>query len=69
LVGQDNPVAVIGKGSGVDNVKHHLENHQIKYTEEQAMEVLMAVKDWGLVHKRLMKDDEFKKLAEEILAD
>jgi len=27
------------------------------------------VKDWGLVHKRLMKDDEFKKLAEETLAD
>lgn len=69
MVGQENPVAVIGKGSGVDNVKHHLENHQIKYTDEQAMEVLMAVKDWGLVHKRLMKDDEFKKLAEEILAD
>jgi hypothetical protein len=33
------------------------------------MELLMAVKDWGLVHKRLMKDDEFKKLAEETLAD
>ena len=69
LVGQENPVAVIGKGSGVDNVKHHLDNHQIKYTDEQAMEILMAVKDWGLVHKRLMKDDEFKKLAEETLAD
>ena len=69
MVGQENPTAVIGKGSGVDNVKHHLDNHQIKYTDEQAMELLMAVKDWGLVHKRLMKDDEFKKLAEEILAD
>jgi len=30
--------------------------------------VLMAVKDWGLIHKRLMNDDEFKKLAEETLS-
>ena len=33
------------------------------------MEVLMAVKDWGLINKRLMGDDEFRKLAEDTLAD
>ena len=69
MVGQSEPEAVIGKGSGIDNVKHFLDKFQIKATEEQAMEVLMAVKDWGLIHKRLMKDDEFRQLAEETLSD
>ena len=68
-MGQSEPEAVIGKGSGIDNVKHFLDKFQIKASEEQAMEVLMEVKDWGLIHKRLMKDDEFRKLAEETLAD
>jgi hypothetical protein len=27
----------------------------------------MAVKDWGLVHKRLMSADEFRVLAEDVL--
>ena len=69
LVGQSEPEAVIGKGSGIDNIKHFLDKFQIKASEEQAMEVLMAVKEWGLVHKRLMKDDEFRQLAEETLSN
>ncbi|MAF47590.1 MAG: hypothetical protein QGH73_14045 [Rhodospirillales bacterium] len=69
MVGQENPIAVIGKGCGIDNVKHYMDKYQIRYTDEQAMEVLMAVKDWGLVHKRLMDDDEFRKLTEDTLAD
>ena len=68
-MGQSEPEVVVGKGAGIDNVKHFLDKFQIKASEEQAMEVLMAVKDWGLIHKRLMKDDEFRKLAEETLAD
>jgi hypothetical protein len=32
------------------------------------MDVLLAVKDWGLKYKRLMSDDEFRKLAEGVLA-
>jgi hypothetical protein len=31
------------------------------------MEVLMAVKDWGLIHKRLMTQDEFNALAKDVL--
>jgi hypothetical protein len=31
------------------------------------MDVLLAVKDWGLKHKRLMTDDEFRKVAEATL--
>jgi isopropylmalate/homocitrate/citramalate synthase len=67
MVGQKNPEAVMGKGSGIDSVKDWLSKAQIRFNDEQAMEVLMAVKDWGLVHKRLMTADEFKKLAETTL--
>ena len=69
MVGQAEPEVVMGKGSGIDSVKDWLAKFQIQANEEQAMEVLMAVKDWGLIHKRLMNDDEFRKLAEEKLAD
>jgi hypothetical protein len=31
------------------------------------MEVLMAVKDWGLIHKRLMSSEEFQALAKDVL--
>ena len=69
MVGQAEPEVVMGKGSGIDSVKDWLNKFQIQATDEQSMEVLMAVKDWGLIHKRLMNDDEFRKLAEETLAD
>jgi isopropylmalate/homocitrate/citramalate synthase len=67
MVGLPSPVAVVGKGSGIDNIKDWLGKAQIRFTDEQAMEILMAVKDWGLVHKRLMTADEFKKFAENII--
>ena len=69
MVGQSEPEVVMGKGSGIDSVKDWLAKFQIQANEEQSMEVLMAVKDWGLIHKRLMNDDEFRKLAEATLAD
>ena len=31
------------------------------------MDVLQAVKAWGLLHKRLMTEDEFNVLAKEVL--
>ena len=69
LVGQAEPEAVMGKGSGIDNCKHWLEKFQIEASEEQAMEVLMAVKMWGLEHKRLMTDEEFSTLAKDVLSN
>ncbi len=69
MVGQAEPEVVMGKGSGIDSVKDWLAKFQLQASEEKAMEVLMAVKDWGLIHKRLMTDDEFRKLAEETLAN
>ena len=47
--------------------KHWLDKFQIQASEEDAMKVLMAVKEWGLVHKRLMKDEEFSTLAKDVL--
>jgi isopropylmalate/homocitrate/citramalate synthase len=67
LVGQKEPEVVMGKGSGIDSVHNWLQKFQMQASEEKAMEVLMAVKDWGLIHKRLMTDDEFRKLAEDVL--
>jgi isopropylmalate/homocitrate/citramalate synthase len=68
VVGRDPGKIVMGKGSGIDSVKDWLENNQIKADDDQAMDVLMAVKMWGLEHKRLMSNDEFRKLAEDTLA-
>lgn len=68
LVGQEEPVIVMGKGSGIDSIKDWLQKAQIQATDEQAMDILMAVKDWGLAHKRLMTNEEFRKVAEDTLA-
>jgi len=68
MVGQADPEIVIGKGSGIDTVKDRLRRMQVTADDKQAMNVLLAVKDWGLKNKRLMTDDEFRKLAEETLA-
>jgi len=68
LVGQKEPEIVIGKGSGIDTVKDRLSRMQIKADDKQAMDVLLAVKDWGVKHKRLMSEDEFRKVAEQTLS-
>jgi len=67
LIGRDDPRVVMGKGSGIDSVKLWLERAQIQVDEDQAMQVLAAVKQWGLRHKRLMTEDEFHVLAKQVL--
>ena len=68
MVGQAEPEIVIGKGSGIDSIKDRLNRFQIKADDKQAMDILLAIKDWGLKHKRLMNDDEFRAIAEETLS-
>ena len=68
LIGRDPPQVVMGKGSGIDSVKLWLERAQLQASEEKAMEVLMAVKEWGLANKRLMTSEEFAALAKGILS-
>ncbi len=67
LIGRKPPEVVMGKGSGIDSVKQWLTDAQISATEAQAMDVLAAVKLWGLEQKRLMTRDEFKALATSVL--
>lgn len=67
FIGREDPQVVMGKGSGIDSVKSWLATAKLEATEEQAMEVLQAVKSWGLLHKRLMTRDEFSTLAKQTL--
>ncbi len=41
---------------------------EIEASEDEAMEVLMAVKRFGLTHKRLLTEAEFETLAKQTLA-
>ena len=67
VVGQPAPKVVLGKGSGIDSIKAALRAMGMEYTEEEAMQVVMAVKMYSLERKRLLTQDEFVKLAENTL--
>jgi isopropylmalate/homocitrate/citramalate synthase len=69
VVGQPSAEIVMGKGSGIDSVKMWLYNLEIETTEAEAMEILGAVKQFGLKTKRLMSEQEFESLANEVLAN
>ena len=66
-VGQAEPEAVMGKGSGIDNCKHWLAKFQIEAPEEQAMEG--TVVKMGLEHKRLMHRGRVLNLAKDVLSN
>jgi len=67
FVGQPSADVVMGKGSGMDSIKVWLEKFQMKASDEQATEILLTVKQFGLDHKRLLTDDEFKTIAQGVL--
>ena len=60
VVGQPAPKIVIGKGSGIDSIKMRLRQMGVQFTEEEAMQVVMAVKEHSLKTKSLLTDEEFK---------
>src|ERR1017187_1106254 len=60
VVGQPAAKVVLGKGSGIDSVKSALKNIGVQANEEEAMQVVVAVKDFSLRHKRLLTDEEFR---------
>ena len=68
LVGQSPARVVMGKGSGIDSVKNRLQKKGIDFTEEEAMSVVSAVKEFSLQHKRLLTDQEFDSIVESIFA-
>jgi isopropylmalate/homocitrate/citramalate synthase len=66
LVGQQPPEIVLGKGSGLDNINDHLDQHGLTATEEQKNELLTAVKSASLAKRELLMPDEFRELARSV---
>ena len=60
VVGQPPAKIVLGKGSGIDSVKAALKGIGVEFTEDEAMQVVAAVKLFSLEHKRLLTDTEFR---------
>lgn len=69
VVGQPPAKVVLGKGSGIDSIKGALKNLGVQATDEEAMKVVAAVKDFSLRHKRLLMDAEFRTIVETVLPD
>jgi isopropylmalate/homocitrate/citramalate synthase len=67
VVGQAAPKIVIGKGSGIDSIKSALKNIGVEFTEEEAMQVLAAVKEHSLGTKQLLTDAEFRGVVEKTI--
>src|ERR1700684_349894 len=62
VVGQAPISVVFGKGSGIDSVKWGLRRIGVQFTEEEAMRVVAAIKEFSLQRKRLLTDDEFREV-------
>lgn len=67
LVGQPAPRIVIGKGSGIDSVKAKLKEIGVEVSEEEAMQVLAAIKLHSLSTKNLLTDAEVREVVEAAL--
>ena len=63
VVGQPPAKIVFGKGSGIDSINGGLRDLGIEFTEEEAMQVVAAVKAFSLEHKRLLTASEFRTIA------
>jgi isopropylmalate/homocitrate/citramalate synthase len=69
VVGQPAPRIVIGKGSGIDSIKAKLKEIGVSANEEEAMKVVMAVKEHSLKTKALLTDQEFNQVVRATLPD
>ena len=68
LVGQAQPEAVLGKGSGVDSVAIWLGRHGIHDADTKEIELILAeAKGVSLAKKGLLNDDEFLDIVREVL--
>jgi isopropylmalate/homocitrate/citramalate synthase len=67
VVGQQAPKIVIGKGSGIDSIKAKLKELGIEASEEEAMKVLMAIKQHSLSTKSLLTNEEVRKVVASVL--
>jgi isopropylmalate/homocitrate/citramalate synthase len=68
LVGQPDPVLVLGKGSGIDSIAAALDRLGRSATTEQMTTMLDEVKARSLETKGLVDDETFAAIADEVLA-
>lgn len=67
LVGQKPVGIVIGKNSGLPSVQEWCEKMKIDATEEQMMAMIPLIKEKSFKKKDLLTEDEFRKIADQIL--
>jgi isopropylmalate/homocitrate/citramalate synthase len=67
LVGQRPARVVLGKNSGLDSIKMHLERIRVKATDEQVNELVLRVKAASLKKKGLVDDKEFRKMVKAVV--
>ena len=67
VVGQPAAKVVLGKGSGIDSIKAALKGIGVDATEEEAMQVVMGVKEHSLSTKALLTDAEFRAVVAKVL--
>jgi len=66
MVGQRPGGSALGKGSGLDSVNIWLEQIGREATEDEAMDILMEAKAFALEHKRLLTEDDFRKIVADV---
>ena len=67
LVGQPDPVLVLGKGSGLDSVAAWLDRLDRSATTEQIEVILAEVKARSLERKALLDDETFLDIADQVI--
>ena len=66
-MGQRAPRVVLGKNSGIDSIKIHLQRLRVKATEEQVGELVLRVKAASLKKKGLVDGTEFGKMIKAVV--
>jgi isopropylmalate/homocitrate/citramalate synthase len=67
LVGQRMPRVVLGKNSGMDSIRMHLDRIRVKATDDEVSEIVLRVKNASLKKKGLVDDKEFRKIVKQVV--
>src|SRR3989338_8508090 len=67
LVGQRMPRVVLGKNSGMDSIRMHLDRIRVKATDDQVSEIVARVKNASLRKKGLVDDKEFRRIVKRVV--
>jgi hypothetical protein len=61
------PRVVLGKNSGLDSIRMHLERIRVKATDDQVTDILLRVKTASLKKKGLLDDKGFRKIVKQVV--